>query len=83
MQYKYLLLNNRNPKVKKLNGYLLHYLLNKFRFDSEYVSYCTTKYIFWLGKNKFDRMMPFQFKPLKWQITVEFIKQFIIKNHQL
>ncbi|MCC7317452.1 MAG: hypothetical protein IT219_02910 [Bacteroidales bacterium] len=24
-------------------------------FDNQFVPYCTTKYIFWLGKNKFDR----------------------------
>jgi hypothetical protein len=27
-------------------------------FERQCVPYCTTKYIFWLGKNKFDRGLP-------------------------
>lgn len=27
-------------------------------FCRQFIPYCTTKYIFWLGKNKFDRIVP-------------------------
>lgn len=29
-------------------------LRNTLLFDIQFVPYCTTKWIFWLGKNKFD-----------------------------
>ncbi|MDY0078537.1 MAG: hypothetical protein RBR87_14815, partial [Bacteroidales bacterium] len=32
-----------------------HELYYTLLFDKQFVPYCTTKYIFWLGKNKFDR----------------------------
>ncbi len=32
-----------------------HELSYALLFDNQFVSCCTTKYIFWLGKNKFDR----------------------------
>jgi hypothetical protein len=31
-----------------------HELYYTLLFDIQFVPYCTTKYIFWLGKNKFD-----------------------------
>ena len=31
-----------------------HELIHTLLFRKQFVPYCTTKYIFWLGKNKFD-----------------------------
>ena len=35
-----------------------HELYYTLLFDKQFVPYCTTEYIFWLGKNKFDRGGP-------------------------
>jgi hypothetical protein len=35
--------------------WFFHNIVSDILFTTQYLPYCTTKYIFWLGKNKFDR----------------------------
>ena len=58
-QYNYICIKYCPVVLDHLIVACCHELNCTLLYDRQFVPYCTTKYIFWLGKNKFDILKSF------------------------